>query len=146
VYYDMTIKRTELTSVEAKRVGVMSQKMNIRIDVNSNVSQIYLTEEKEARVDFRFMATYSGLGSVGVEGRITYSGEAKDLYEKWTETGNMPDTAAQEIHSAIMKACMPVAVILSREVNLPPPMPMPPVNINRQKKKKASHSSGMEVA
>ncbi|MBN1539971.1 MAG: hypothetical protein JW939_07490 [Candidatus Thermoplasmatota archaeon] len=141
----MTIKRTELLSVEAKRVGVLAQKMNIRIDVNSNVSQIYLTDNDEARVDFRFMATYTGLGTVGIEGRITYSDGARELSEQWSETGNMPDKAAQEIHGAIMKACMPVAVLLSREVQLPPPMPMPPVNI-KGKKRSIIPSSGMEVA
>lgn len=143
--HQMTVKRTELLNIEAKRVGVMGKKMNIRIDVNSNVSQIYLTEEDEARIDFRFTATYTGLGTVGMEGRITFSDGAKDLYEKWTETGNMPDGPAQEIHSAIMKSCMPVAVLLSREVNLPPPMPMPPVNV-KGKKKQAKPSSGIEVA
>ena len=141
----MTIKRTELRKVEATRAGEMGAKMNIRIDVNSNVSQIYLTEEDVARIEFRFMATYTGLGSVGIEGRITFSGGAKELYEKWTETGNMPDKAAQEIHAAIMKTCMPVAVLLSREVHLPPPMPMPPINI-KGKEKKSQPSSGMEVA
>ena len=142
----MTVKKTELLNIEAKRAGMIGKKMNIRIDVNSNVSQIFLTEEDTARVDFRFMASYTGLGNVGIEGRITYQGGAKELYESWTETGQMPDQAAQEIHATIMKTCMPVAVILSREVNLPPPMPMPPVNIKGQKKPKEKHSSGMEIA
>ncbi len=142
----MTVSRTELLNVEAKRAGMIGQKMNIRIDINSNVSQIYyLPEEEIARVDFRFVATYTGLGTVNIEGRITYKGEAKDLYEKWTETGQMPEGPAQEIHSTIMKTCMPVAVILSREVNLPPPMPLPPVNI-KGKKPKRTQSSGIEVA
>ena len=141
----MTVKRTELLSIEAKRVGVLANKMNIRIDVNSNVSQIYLTDDDEARVDFRFMATYTGLGTVGIEGRIIYAGGARELSEKWSESGNMPDNAAQEIHGAIMKTCMPVAVLLSREVQLPPPMPMPPVNV-KGKKKQVKQSSGMEVA
>ena len=141
----MAIARTELLSVEAKRAGMVGKNMNIRIDVNSNVSQVYLTDPDTARVDFRFVATYTGLGTVGIEGRITYKDNAKELYEKWTETGQMPEESAQEIHSNIMKTCMPVAVILSREVNLPPPMPMPPVNVKGKKQKK-THSSGMEVA
>lgn len=140
----MGVTRTELLTIEAKRAGLAGKKMNIRIDVNSNISQIFLTDEETARVDFRFAATYTGLGNVGLEGRITYKDRAKELYEKWTETGQMPDDAAQEIHSAIMKTCMPVAVILSREVNLPPPMPMPPVKIKG--KKKQPPSSGIEVA
>lgn len=141
----MAIARTELLSVEAKRAGMVGKNMNIRIDVNSNVSQVYMTDPDTARVDFRFVATYTGLGTVGIEGRITYKDGAKELYDKWTETGQMPEKAAQDIHSAIMKSCMPVAVILSREVNLPPPMPMPPVNVKGKKQKK-THSSGMEVA
>ncbi len=142
----MGVARTELLNIEAKRAGMAGQKMNIRIDVNSSVSQIYLTEQEEARVDFRFVATYTGIGAVNLEGKITFKGpDAKELYEKWSETGQMPDKSAQEIHSSIMKTCMPVAVILSREVNLPPPMPMPNVNI-KGKKKKAAPSSGIEVA
>ena len=141
----MPVTRTELMGVEAKRAGQIANKMNIRIDVNSNVSQIYLTEPDTARVDFRFMATYTGIGTINIEGRITFSGNAKELYDKWTESGQMPDEAAQEIHTNIMKSCMPVAVLLSREVNLPPPMPLPPINIKSQKKDKRSASSGMEV-
>lgn len=141
----MPVSRTELLGVEAKRAGQIANKMNIRIDVNSNISQIYLTDPDTARVDFRFMANYTGIGTITVEGRITYTGGAKELYDSWTESGQMPDDAAQDIHTNIMKACMPVAVILSREVNLPPPMPMPPVNIKGQKKQKTPPSSGMEV-
>lgn len=142
----MGVARTELLNIEAKRAGMANPKMNIRIDVNSNISQIYLTEQDTARVDFRFAATYTGLGTVSLEGRITYTGEdAKGLYETWSESGQMPDKAAQEIHSSIMKTCMPVAVLLSREVNLPPPMPMPNVNI-KSKNKKSPPSSGIEVA
>jgi hypothetical protein len=141
----MGVTKTELLNIEAKRAGMTGQKMNIRIDVNSSVSQVYLTEQDMARVDFRFVATYTGLGSVSLDGRISFKGEdSKELYEKWTETGQMPDKAAQEIHSSIMKTCMPVAVILSREVNLPPPMPMP--NVNIKGKKKSPPSSGIEVA
>ncbi len=142
----MAVARTELLNVEAKRAGMVGKNMNIRIDVNSNISQVYMTDPDTARVDFRFVATYTGLGTVGIEGRITYKDDAQELYDKWTETGQMPEKAAQEIHSTIMKTCMPVAVILSREVNLPPPMPMPPVNVKGKKQQKRTQSSGMEVA
>ena len=98
----MTIKRTELMNIDAKRLGPMSNNMKIRIDVNSNVSQIFLTEEDEARIDFRFMASYTGIGNISIEGRITFTGGAKELYENWTESGNMPEKSAQEIHGTIM--------------------------------------------
>jgi len=141
----MPVTKTELVGLEAKRPGTPGKGMNIRIDVNSSIAQIYLIEQDTARVDFRWTATYTGIGTLNIEGRITYTGEAKELYESWTNTNQMPDAAAQEIHSVIMKTCMPVAVLLSREVNLPPPLPMPPINV-KGNKKKATPASNIEVA
>jgi hypothetical protein len=143
----MPVTRTEITSVEGKRVGSIGKKMNLRIDNNSTIVLIALTDEDTARVDFRYTATYSGVGTVGVEGRITYQGNAKELHEKWTETGNMPDEIASEIHSAIMQNSIPIAVLLSREIKLPPPIPIPQIQIaQKDKKEKEKHRGGIEVA
>lgn len=143
----MPVIKTEILSVEAKRSGTVAKKVNLRIDNNSSITIITLTADDEARVEFRYSATYAGMGTIGVEGRLTYKGdEAKDLYGKWTETGNMPDNLASEIHTSIMHTCLPVAVLLSREVRLPPPMPMPAIQFKGKQKKKARESSGIEVA
>jgi 2-methylaconitate cis-trans-isomerase PrpF len=142
----MPVTKTEITALEAKRVSAMGKKMNLRIDNNSTITLIALTEEDTARVDFRYTATYSGVGTVGIEGRITFTGKAKELHEKWTETGNMPDDIASEIHSNIMQNCIPVAVLLSREIKLPPPIPIPQIQFEKKDQKKDRKSSGVEVA
>jgi hypothetical protein len=41
----------------------------------------------------------------------------------------MPPEVANEIHSVIMTNCIPEAVILARELRLPPPIPIPQVNV-----------------
>ncbi|MDG6226048.1 MAG: hypothetical protein QCI82_11130 [Candidatus Thermoplasmatota archaeon] len=142
----MTVTKTEIISVEAKRASAMARKMNLRIDNNSSVTLISLADDETAKVDFRYTATYSGVGTIGIEGRITYTGSAKDLHDKWTDTGNMPDEIASEIHSAIMQSCIPVAVILSREIKLPPPIPIPQIQFPQKDQKKDRRSSGIEVA
>jgi len=53
---------------------------------------------------------------------------------------------AGEVHTAIMRTCMPEAVMISRTLKLPPPIPIPPVPVGKQKKKGKTVSSGMEVA
>ncbi|MGA1820972.1 MAG: hypothetical protein ACMUIG_00435 [Thermoplasmatota archaeon] len=141
----MPVIKTELLNVEAKRAGSMAKRINMRIDNNSSVTLISLVEEDEARVDFRYTATYSGVGTIGIEGRLYFKGDARELHDKWSETGNMPDNIASEIHTSIMQTCMPVAVLLSREVKLPPPIPMPQVQVKGKQKKKRE-SSGIEVA
>jgi len=140
------VTRTEITSVEAKRVSAMAKKMNLRIDNNSTITLVALTDEDTARVDFRYTATYTGVGTVGIEGRLTYTGKAKELHERWSETGNMPDEIASEVHSSIMQACIPVAVLLSREIKLPPPIPIPQIQFAQKQQKKSTASSGIEVA
>jgi 2-methylaconitate cis-trans-isomerase PrpF len=142
----MPVTKTEITSVEAKRVSAMGKKMNLRIDNNSTITLVALTEEDTARVDFRYTATYSGVGTIGIEGRITFTGKAKELHDKWSETGNMPDDIASEIHSSIMQNCIPVAVILSREIKLPPPIPIPQIEFGKKDQKKEKRPSGIEVA
>jgi hypothetical protein len=142
---NMPVTRTELLNIEARRAGTMAKKMNLRIDNNSSVTLVSLVEEDVARVDFRYSATYSGIGNIGIEGRLYYKGNAGKLHEEWSNTGNMPEEMASEIHTSIMQTCMPVAVILSREVKLPPPIPMPQVQVKGKGRKK-KESSGIEVA
>lgn len=142
---NMPVTRTELLNIEARRAGSMAKKMNLRIDNNSSITLVSLVEEDVARVDFRYSATYSGIGSIGIEGRLYFKGDAKKLHEEWSNTGNMPEEMASEIHTSIMQTCMPVAVLMSREVKLPPPIPMPQVQV-KGKGKKRKESSGIEVA
>ncbi|TET89842.1 MAG: hypothetical protein E3J35_08665 [Methanomassiliicoccales archaeon] len=140
----MAIKQFELTSIDGKRFSKTGEKhRNIRIDHNSTVTLIVELNDREASVDFRFTATYSGLGVIKIEGNMVYVGDAAALAKKWSAEGKMPDNVASEIHTTIMNNCIPEAVMIARDVRLPPPIPMPKVSI---KGKGAKPSSGMEVA
>jgi hypothetical protein len=46
----------------------------------------------------------------------------------------MPNDVATEIHTTIMNNCIPEAMLLARDIRLPPPIPMPKVNIQAKKK------------
>ena len=141
----MPVKGVDLTSIDARRFAKKGERMvNVRIDNNSTVTLISEINEKEVNVDFRYTASYGSLGLIKIEGTIVYEGEASSIANKWGQSGNMPDEIASEIHTAIMRTCVPEAVLISRDLKLPPPMPMPQVNISKKKSKK--QSSGMEVA
>jgi len=141
----MPIKGIDLTSIDARRFAKKGERMvNVRIDNNSTVTLISEVNEKEVNVDFRYTASYGSLGLIKIEGTIVYEGDASSIANKWGQSGNMPDEIASEIHTAIMRTCVPEAVLISRDLKLPPPMPLPQVNISKKKSKKPS--SGMEVA
>ena len=131
----MPIKRFELTSIDARRFTKPGEKhKNIRIDHNSSVTLVTEINDKEANVDFRFTANYSGLGIIKIEGSLIFEGDASSLARQWSTQNNMPNEVANEIHTTIMNNCIPEAMLLARDIRLPPPIPMPKVNIRSQKK------------
>jgi hypothetical protein len=142
----MPVKIVELTSIDARRFTRRSEKPgNIRIDNNSTVTLITETGKKEADVEFRYTASYGSVGVIKIEGTLVWEGDARELVSKWSASNNMPDNVASEIHTAIMRTCVPEAVFISRDLHLPPPIPLPQVNISK-KKGRSKQSSGMEVA
>ncbi len=115
---------------------------NVRVDNNSTVTQIVAVQEDLATVEFRFTASYAGLGVIKIEGSLDYECEAQALADTWAKSGRMSSGAANEIHNAIMSSCLQEAVIIARDLRLPPPLPLPVVNIKGGGKK----STGVEVA
>jgi len=142
----MPIKDVEITLIDAKRVSRRGEKVqNIRIDNNSTVTMIKEVPDGTAQIEFRYTANYGGIGSIRIEGSLIFSGDVTELIKKWSETSNMPDKTAGEVHTAIMAACVPEAVLISRDLKLPPPMPLPQVKVGKPKKGE-KQSSGMEIA
>lgn len=141
----MPVKSVDLTSIEARRFSKRDEKIrNVRIDNNSTVTLITELNDTEAGIDFRYTANYGGIGLIKIEGTIIFEGDAPALAQKWGASANMPNEVASEIHTAIMRFCVPEAMLIARDIKLPPPFPLPQVNI--QKKNKRQASSGMEVA
>ena len=141
----MPVKVVDLTSIEARKFSKHNEKIrNVRIDNNSTVTLVTELNDSEANIDFRYTANYGGIGVIKIEGTIIFEGDAPALAQQWGTNSNMPNDIASEIHTAIMRVCVPEAVLISRDIKLPPPFPLPQVNIQQKKKSKAS--SGMEVA
>ncbi len=141
----MTVKFVELVSIDAKRFSKRGERLGqVRIDNNSTVTLVTEISDKEANVDFRYTATYGPIGTIKIEGKIVYEGDAPSLAKQWSSNMEMPENVASEIHTAIMRTCMPEAVLIARDLNLPPPMPLPNVNISKQKKD--GKTFGPEVA
>jgi hypothetical protein len=139
----MPIKGVEFSAVEAKRFSKAGERLaNIRVDNNSTVTLITEVSEREANVEFRFTASYVGVGVITIQGSLLYDGDARSLAKQWQAQNKMPTPLANEIHSAIMNSCLLEAIILAREVRLPPPVPPIQVQVAEEGKR----SSGVEVA
>lgn len=142
----MALKGLEFTSLEAKKFTKRGERLQkVRIDTNSSVTAISELNDKEAEIEFRYMVSYGGEGMIKIEGRVIFEGDAPALAKEWGEKRNMPSDMASEIHTSIIQACIPQAVVMARDLGLRLPIPLPNINIKDKKDKKGA-PSGIEVA
>ncbi|RLF49294.1 MAG: hypothetical protein DRN20_02540 [Thermoplasmata archaeon] len=129
------IKWFEFTSIEAERFAKHGEVIkNVRIDHNSTITSISKVNESDVEVHYRFTINYGGFGIIKIEGMIVYQGDADNVYQTWRKSGQLPDDVATEIHTTIINNCIPEAMMLSRDLRLPPPLPLPKVEFKRGKK------------
>ncbi len=143
----MKIKRFELKAIEAERYSERDdKKKNIKIDHNSSVTNIRKIEADKNSIEFKFTAGYSSIGMIKIKGSMILIGELPDLAQNWREKKKMPNEIAKRIHSVVIKKCIPQAVTIAKDLNLPPPIPLPKVNLPDEKTNTTSPKGGMEVA
>lgn len=123
------VTRMELTGIDAKRYSRVNERHGqIRIDHNSTVTLVKEIAPNEASVEFRYTATYGPIGVIRIEGAMVYTCDAKAFEEQWRATSQMSPEVASEIHSTVMRVCVPQAVGVAKDLQLPPPIPLPAVN------------------
>ena len=141
----MKIRNIRLKSIEARRYSEREEKpRQIRIDHNSQISQIQNKETNIANIEFQYTASYGPIGMIKIEGSLVYeNSDAKRITNEWINTRKMPDQVASSIHTAIMHSCVPEAVGIAKDLGLPPPIPLPQVRLGQKAK---VGQSGPEVA
>ena len=142
---DMKIKNIQLKSIEARRYIDRNQKpKQIRIDHNSQVTQIQNKSNNQATIEFQYTASYGAVGMIKLEGSLIYENDdARKITKEWLDTRKMPNQVASHIHTAVMHACVPEAVGIAKDLGLPPPIPLPQVRLGS---KPSKGQFGPEVA
>lgn len=142
---DMKIRSIQLKSIEARRYIDRNQKpKQIRIDHNSQVTQIQNQSNNSATVEFQYTASYGAVGMIKLEGSLIYENDdARKITKEWRDTRKMPNQVASHIHTAVMHACVPEAVGIAKDLGLPPPIPLPQVRLGS---KPSKGQFGPEVA
>lgn len=143
----MAIKNFEIRSIDAERYSEKGEaRKNLRVDHNSSVTRIKKIKNDLNELNFRFNINYSNMGKIKIEGKILFQGDYPDLAKKWKENNQMPQEVAQQIHSTIISNCVPQAVVLAKDLQLPPPIPLPKVNLADEQEQDKKNVGGMEVA
>ncbi|MBW2981047.1 hypothetical protein KY360_06545 [Candidatus Woesearchaeota archaeon] len=127
--------------VEKKDVG--KGKVNISNNVAiKNIEQkgISLGKSKQdaLRFTFEFTSKYEPkLGSILLGGDVLFltdASKSKEILDGWKKDKKVPKDIMAGILNTVLAKCNIQALILSQEVNLPPPIPLPKVKVGGKEK------------
>ena len=111
---------------------------SIRINNNVNLSdvreaKIGLGDRSALAVSFSFKTEYApDFATIGMEGDLLLLGDQKDskaALEQWQKEKRLSPQNAQLVMNYILDRCSIQALLLSKDLNLPPPVKLPKVNV-----------------
>lgn len=134
----MTVVGFGFTRMEAER----KEGARGRLDINNNLSiraveKTALALGKSNQEALRFLFSFTSVYEPDA-GKITLDGEildiedeqtVKDVLAEWNNNKKVPQQVMARILNTALNRCNVQALLLSREINLPPPIPMPRVNV-----------------
>lgn len=132
----MTIVGFYFTKMEAVKREVVKGKINISnnvsiTDVKENDNNFGSETQKGVTFVFKFTSKYEPqAGEISLEGNVLYM-EAKDKIKKivtgWKKDKKLDKEVMKAILNTILTKSNIQALIMSKDINLPPPIPLPKV-------------------
>ncbi|MEK6942796.1 MAG: hypothetical protein AABX00_01910 [Nanoarchaeota archaeon] len=120
-----------------------------KIDINNNVSikdvvedNLSLGKEKQTalKFTFEFVSKYEpNLGKIGIEGNLLYMTDAKkskEILASWKKDKKVSQDIMAGLLNHVLTKCNIQALILSQDINLPPPIPLPKVHMQQKQESK----------
>ncbi len=112
-----------------------------KITINNTVTLVEVEDNelpveakgKSLKILFGFSTKYEPeAGSIELNGEIIYLDEEKKVKEalkQWKSNKTLPNDTTEEILNTVLAKCHIQAVIISRDISLPPPVAIPKIGI-----------------
>ncbi len=134
----MTIIGFQFNKLSAERKNPIRGKININRTCNpTKVEEVDLgSDQKGVRYTFEFSCLYEpDIASMEFSGNITEmrsEEESKKVLEQWGKDKTLPLDTLERVMNAILNRCHIEALIIAKELNMPPPFNLPKVRVKDQ--------------
>ncbi|MBN2052898.1 hypothetical protein JW756_05315 [Candidatus Woesearchaeota archaeon] len=137
----MTVIGFSFTKMIVEKTNPVKGKVSINNNVGiKNVEETKLninSDRKALKLDFEFASTYEpGIGKIQLEGEVIYlaeKGRAEEAIKSWKKNKKIEKEMMTNVLNNVLAKCNVEALILSKDMNLPPPIPLPKVGMNEKK-------------
>ncbi len=134
----MPVLGINFTKINAERKAAISGKININNNIvvtDVKKHDFKLSGQESVRIEFKFTADYNpNIGSIVIEGETIIVDQPKKLEEvlnQWKKDKKLPDDILAQVMNNLLTKCNVEALLVGREVGLPPTLNMPKVNITK---------------
>ncbi len=137
----MTIVGFGFTKIGVERKGNAVGKVSISNNVSiTNVTKTDLSlgksKQEAAKFEFEFIAAYEPkLGEIKLGGELIWMDKKENvakLEKEWKKNKKTDKEVMTPVLNHILTKCNIEALLLSREVNFPPPIPLPKVTAKKE--------------
>jgi hypothetical protein len=134
----MTIVGFNFTKINVERKALPKGKINIKNNVGIKKveeADLSLGKNKQSGLKFTFDFTASyepKVGSINLGGEVLYLLEekkVKEIVKTWKKDKKAPKDLTATVLNTVLQKCNIQALVLARDINLPPPIPLPKVNV-----------------
>ena len=132
----MAILGINFTKIEAERKAPLKGK----ISINNNIAikevkkqDFKIQSQESVKVDFEFVAKYDpNMGHITITGDtvlVNPPEKTKEILDLWKKDKKLPDDVLSVVMNNLLTKCNIEAIIIGREVGLPPTLNMPKVKV-----------------
>jgi hypothetical protein len=135
----MTIVGLQINKINVEKLapakGKVSVNNNVAVkDVEKTDLTFGASKQDALKFTFEFKASYEPkIATMVFEGTVTHFDKPEQietLYKGWKKDKKVPPEVMTPILNSILTRCNVEALLLAREVSLPPPIPLPRVKVN----------------
>ncbi len=124
-------------NIQKKKVskGQINIKNNISIkDVKTTELSLGDSKQKGLRFEFEFVSKYEPeVGEMTLEGFVVYmTKNAEEVAKKWKSEKKVSKEIMAPVLNTALGKCQIEGILLSKEINLPPPVELPKVQFNKK--------------
>lgn len=132
----MAIVGFNFTKISVEKLSDIKGKINISNNVaivSVEKTELSLGTDKQGvlKFGFEFTSKYDPkVGAIELKGDVLYLDNPKNItmiVEEWKKNKKIPNNIMTNLLNNILNKCNIEALILSKDINLPPPIPLPKV-------------------
>jgi hypothetical protein len=114
-----------VTSMSAERFWEIDRPMPPQVQIGVNINMLDIDQRSDGSLDAPFVFTVGftpAIAQISIKGKAKISGDAEDT-KKILDEHKTKKTPPVQLVQAVSNAAMADAILISRSLNVPPPLP-----------------------